>query len=188
MKDFRFQITMKQVPFDSDKYSLRFDRKYVLHNQDKNQSHAVLRIGKSLSKLVLREKVCQKAILANFCKFYSFLQTCLKAKSSLESKILEFGFNPHTSLTLAQTFTLTLLRSISKAQNAQMRLEGSKIWVYIVIIGEGKLKGHQINGSLPLGNITRNLSLPQLIPHFSNLHWRMDNFGLPYRIELRFGT
>ena len=25
---------MKQVPFDSDKYSLRFDRKYVLHNQD----------------------------------------------------------------------------------------------------------------------------------------------------------
>jgi hypothetical protein len=69
-----------------------------------------------------------------------------------------------------------------------MRLEKSKMGVYIVIIGEGKLKGHQINGSLPLGNITRNLSLPQLIPHFSNLHWRMDNFGLPYRIELRFVT
>jgi hypothetical protein len=103
-------------------------------------------------------------------------------------QILKIGFNPHTSLTLVQTFTLTLLRSIFKAQNAQMRLEGSKIWVYIVIIGGGTLKGHQINGSLPLGNITKNLSLPQLIPHFSNLHWRMDNFGLPYWIELRFGT
>ena len=60
--------------------------------------------------------------------------------------------------------------------------------VYIVIIGQGKLKGHQINGSLPLGNIIGHLTLPQLVPHFRNLHWRMDNFGLPYRIELRFGT
>ena len=57
--------------------------------------------------------------------------------------------------------------------------------VYIVIIGEVKPKGHQINGSLPLGNI---ITLPQLIPHFGNLHWQMDNFGLPYRIEQRFGT
>ena len=68
-----------------------------------------------------------------------------------------------------------------------MGLEGSKMGVYIVIIGEGKLKGHQINGLLPLGNIIRNLTLPQLIPHFGNLHWRMDNFGLPYWIERRFG-
>jgi hypothetical protein len=68
-----------------------------------------------------------------------------------------------------------------------MRFEGLKMGVYIVIIGEGKLKGHQINGSLTLGNFIRNLSLPQLIPHFSNLHWRSDNFGLPYRIELRLG-
>jgi hypothetical protein len=60
--------------------------------------------------------------------------------------------------------------------------------VYIVIIGEGKLKGQQINGSLTLGSIIRNLSLPRLIPHFNNLHWQIDNFGLPYRIELRFGT
>ena len=69
-----------------------------------------------------------------------------------------------------------------------MRLEGSKMGVYIVIIGEGKLKGHQINGSLPLGNIIGHLTLSQLIPHFGNLHWWMDNFGFPYRIELRFGT
>ena len=58
---------------------------------------------------------------------------------------------------------------------------------YIVIIGEGKLKGDQINGSLPLGNIIGHLTLPQLIPHFNNLHWRMDNIGLTCRIELRFG-
>ena len=70
----------------------------------------------------------------------------------------------------------------------QMRLEGSKMGAYIVIIGEGKLKGHQINVSLPLGNIIGHLTLPQLIPHCSKLHWWMDNFGFPYRIELRFGT
>jgi hypothetical protein len=39
-------------------------------------------------------------------------------------QILKIGFNSHTSLTLVQNFTLTLLRSISNAQNAQMRLEG----------------------------------------------------------------
>ena len=52
-----------------------------------------------------------------------------------------------------------------------MRLEGLKMGVHIVIIGEGKLKGHQINGSLPLGNTIGNLTLPQLITHFGNLHW-----------------
>ena len=69
-----------------------------------------------------------------------------------------------------------------------MKLEGSKMGVYVDIIGEGKLKGHQINGSLPLRNIIGHLTLSQLIPHFGNLHWQMDNFGLSYRIELRFGT
>ena len=68
-----------------------------------------------------------------------------------------------------------------------MKLEGSKIRVYIDIIGEGQLKGHQIIGSLPLGNIIVHLALLQLIPYFGNLHWQMDNFGLPYRIMLRFG-
>jgi hypothetical protein len=69
-----------------------------------------------------------------------------------------------------------------------MKAKGSKMRVYIVIIGEGKLKNHQINGSLPLGNIIVHFPLPQLIPHLGTLHWRMDNFGLPYRIEMRFGT
>ena len=69
-----------------------------------------------------------------------------------------------------------------------MKLEGLEMRVYIGILGEWKLKGHQINGSLPLGNIIVHLTLPQLIPHFGNLHWRIDNFGLPYRIEMRFGT
>ena len=60
--------------------------------------------------------------------------------------------------------------------------------VYIDIIGEGKLKGHQINGSLPLGNIIVHLPLPQLIPHFGTLHWRTDNFGSPYQIWMSFRT
>jgi hypothetical protein len=67
-----------------------------------------------------------------------------------------------------------------------MKPKGSKMRVYIIIIGEGKHKSHQINGSLPLGNIIVHLPLPQLIPHFGTLHWRIDNFGLTYRIEMRF--
>ena len=59
---------------------------------------------------------------------------------------------------------------------------------YIGYIDERKLKGHQINGSLPLGNIIVHLPFPQLMPHFGTLHWRMDNFGFPYCIEIRFGT
>ena len=179
---------MKQVPFDLDKYSLRFDRKYVLHNQDKNLVSYSSKNWKKFVKTGFSQKVCQKAIFSKLLHVSLTLKSLFENEIFVGKQILKIGFNPHTSLTLVQTFTLTLLRSISKAQNAQMRLEGSKIWVYIVIIGGGTLKGHQINGSLPLGNITRNLSLPQLIPHFSNLHWRMDNFGFPYRIELRFGT
>ena len=69
-----------------------------------------------------------------------------------------------------------------------MRPKGLKMRVYIGYIGEGKLKSHQINGSLSFGNIIVHLPLPQLIPHFSDLHWRMDKFGFPYQVELRFGT
>ena len=69
-----------------------------------------------------------------------------------------------------------------------MSLEGLKMGLFIDIIGEGKLKGHQINGSLSLGNIIVHLPLPQLIPYFGTLHWHTNNFGFPYWIELRFGT
>jgi hypothetical protein len=69
-----------------------------------------------------------------------------------------------------------------------MKPKGLKMRVYIDNIGDGKLKSNQINGSLPLGNIIVHLPLPQLMPHFGTLHWWMDNFGFPYRIELRFGT
>ena len=67
-----------------------------------------------------------------------------------------------------------------------MNPKGSKMRVYIVIIGEGKLKGHQINGSFSLGNIIVHLPLPQLITHFGTLHWQTDNFGLLYWIEMWF--
>ena len=67
-----------------------------------------------------------------------------------------------------------------------MRIMGLKMRGYIGIIGEGKLKSHQINGSLSLGNIKVHLPLPQLMPHFGTLHWWMNNFGFPYQNELRF--
>ena len=65
--------------------------------------------------------------------------------------------------------------------------KGSKMRVYIGFIGEEKLKRHQINGSLPLGNIIVHLPLQQLIPYFITLPWWMDNFGFPYRIEMALG-
>ena len=141
-----------------------------------------------MSKLVLRKKSLSKI------HFSKRLQVLLTLTNLLESKIfvgkqnsgIQFQsshFSHNRSNFHSNSSSLDL-----QSSNAQMRLEGSKIWVYIVIIGEGKPNGHQINGSLSLGNITRNLSLPQLIPHSSNLHWRMDNFGSPYWIELRFGT
>jgi hypothetical protein len=58
---------------------------------------------------------------------------------------------------------------------------------YIGFIGEVKLKGHQINGSLSLGNIIVHFPLLQLIPHFGTLPLWMDKFGFPYRIGMRFG-
>ena len=124
--------------------------------------------------------------------FSKSLKVLLTSTNFLESKIFIGKQNPWIQLQSSHfsqnrsnfhsnTSSLDLQSSI-----AQMRLEGSKMGVYIFIIGEWKLKSHQINGSLPLGNIIVHLTLPQLIPHFGNLHWRMDNFGLPYRIELRF--
>ena len=70
----------------------------------------------------------------------------------------------------------------------QTRPKGSKMRGYIDNIREGKLNIHRINGSLSLGNIIVHLPLPQLIPHFGTLPWRMDKFGFPYHIELRFQT
>ena len=69
-----------------------------------------------------------------------------------------------------------------------MRPKWLKMRGYIGDIHEGKLKSHQINGSLSLGNIIVHLPLPQLMPYFDTRHQWMDNFGLPYQIELRFGT
>lgn len=178
---------MKQVPFDSDKYSLRFDQKYVLHNQDKKLVSCSSKNWKKFVKTGFSQESLSKSHVSKL------LHVLLTLKSLFGSKIFIGKQNSwiwfqssHFSHTCSNFHSNSSSLDL-QSSNAQMRLEGSKIWVYIVIIGEGKPKGHQINGSLSLGNITRNLSLPQLIPHFSNLHWRMDNFGLPYRIELRFG-
>ena len=179
---------MKQDPFNSNKYFLRFDRKCVLHNQDEKLVWCSLKNWEKFVKTGFTQESLSKRHLANFYKFYSLWKICWKAKSSLESEILEFSFqsshfSQNRSNFHSNTSSLDLQSSI-----AQMNIQGSKMGVYIDIIGEVKLKGHQINGSLPLGNIIVHLSLPQLIPHYDNLHWRMDNFGLPYRIELGFGT
>ena len=179
---------MKQVPFDLDKYLLRFDQKCVLHNQDEK---LVLCSSKNWEKFVKTGFTQESFSKIHFNKI---LHVLLTLTSLFWSKIFvgkqnswiwfqSSHFSHNRSNFHSKSSSLDL-----QSSNAQMRLKGSKMEVYIVIIGEGKLIGHQINGSLPLGNIIGNLTLPQLIPHFGNVHWRMDNFGLPYRIELRFGT
>lgn len=178
---------MKQVPFDLDKYFLRFDWKCVLHTQGEKLVSCGLKNWEKFVKIGFTWESLSKS------HFSKLLQVLLILKNLFESKIFVGKQNSWIwSQSLHFSHTCSNFHSNSspldlQSSNSQMRLEGSKMWVYIVIIGEGKLKGYQINGSLSLGNITRNLSLPQLIPHFSNLHWRMDNFGLSYRIELRFG-
>lgn len=178
---------MKQVPFNLDKYFLRFYKKCVLHNQDEKLVSCSSMNWEKFVKTAFTQKCLSKI------HFRKLLQVLLTLKFFLESKIFVGKQNPWIQLQSSHfsqnrsnfhsnTSSLDLQSSI-----AQERLEGSKIGVYIDIIGEGKLKGHQINGSLPLGNIIVHLTLPQLIPHFGNLHWQMDNFGLPYQIELRFG-
>ena len=179
---------MKQIPFDSDKYFLRFNRKCFLHNQDEKLVSCGLKNWEKFVKIGFTRESLSKS------HFRKLLHVLLTLTTFLESKIFVGKQNSwiwfqssHFSHTRSNFHSNSSSLDL-QSSNVQMRLERSKMGVYIVIIGEGKLKGHQINGSLPLGNIIGNLTLPQLIPHFNNLHWRMDNFGLPYRIELRFGT
>ena len=60
------KITMKQAPFDLDKYFLRFDRKCVLHNQDEKIVPCSSMNWEKIVKTGFTQKVCQKAILAKF--------------------------------------------------------------------------------------------------------------------------
>ena len=151
---------MKRVPFDSDKYFLRFDRKCVLHNQ---YEKLVLCSSKNWEKFVKTGFTQESMSKIHFSKL---LHVLLTFKKILESKIfigkqnhwiqLQYSqFSQNCSNFHSNTSSLDLQSSIT-----QMRVEGSKMGVYIFIIGEGKLKGHKINGSLPLGNFIGHLTLP----------------------------
>ena len=171
---------MRQIPFDSYKYFLGFDRKCAHHNQDEKLVSCGLKNWEKFVKIGFTRESLSKI------HFSKILQVLLIFTNFFESKIFVGKQNSwiwfqssHFSHTRSNFHSNSSSLDL-QSSNVQMRLERSKMGVYIVIIGEGKLKGHQINGSLPLGNIIGNLTLPQLIPHFSNLHWRMDNFGFPY--------
>ena len=62
--------------------------------------------------------------------FSKILQVLLTLTNLLECKILEFSYNPHPSHKITQTFTLTLLLSISKAQLRKKNLRDWK-WGFI---------------------------------------------------------
>ena len=144
---------MKQIPFYSDKYFLRFNWKYVLHNQDEK---LVLCGSKTWEKFVKTGFTQQSLSKINFRKI---LHVLLTLTSLFERKILVGKQNSwiwFQSLHFSHTRSNFQSNSSSldlQSSNAQMRLEGSKMGVYIVIIGEGKLKGHHINGSLALGKL-----------------------------------
>ena len=120
-------------------------------------------IEKSLSKLVFSRKFVKS-------HFSKILHVSLTLTSLFENEIFVGKQNSRICFQSSHfSHTCSKVHSNSssvdlQSSNAQMRLKGSKIGVYVVIIGEGKLKGHQINGSLPLGNIIGNLTLPQLMP------------------------
>ena len=160
MKGFYFYITMKQFPFNSDKYFLRFNRKCVLHNQDEK---LVLCSSKNWENFVKTDFTQESLWKIHFRKL---LHVLLTLKNFLESKIFIGKQNSwiwfqssHISHTRSNFHSNSSSLDL-QSSNVQMRLERLKMGVYIVIIGEGKLKGHQINGSLPLGNIIGNLTLP----------------------------
>ena len=179
---------MKQVPFDSDKYFLRFDRKCVLHTQGEKLVSCGLKNWEKFVKIGFMQESLSKSHSSKLLQVLLIFTNLFESKIFIGKKNSWIWFQSSHFSHSRSNFHSNSSSLDLQSSNVQMRLERSKMGVYIVIIGEGKLKGHQINGSLPLGNIIGNLTLPQLIPHFSNLHWRMDNFGLPYRIEMRFGT
>ena len=130
---------MKQVPLDLNKYFLRFDRKCVIHNQDEK---LVLCSSMNWEKFV-KTGFTQKCL--SKIHFSKFLQVLLTLTNFLESKIFVGKKNPWIRLQSSlfsqnrsnfhsDTSSLDLQSSI-----AQMKLEGSKMGVYIDIIGEGKL-------------------------------------------------
>ena len=130
MKNFHFYVTIKQAPFDSDKYFLRFDRKCVLHNQDEKLVSCSSMNWEKFVKTGFTQKCLSKS------HFSKFLQVLLTLTNFLESKIIVgkqnpwIQFNPHTSHKIAQAFTLTLLLSISRAQLRKWGLRGRK-WGFI---------------------------------------------------------
>ena len=70
----------------------------------------------------------------------------------------------------------------------QMRLIGSKLWVYIDEDRWRETQASLHNWLKTLGNILGHFPSPPLIPKFSTLHWRTNNFGFPQWIELKFET
>ena len=86
---------MKQVPFDSDEYFMRFDRKYVFHNQDEELVSSSSMNEKVCQKMVFLMKVCKKV---NFAYFYKLNRLCSlrwKGNTSNSLRILTLLTNSH---------------------------------------------------------------------------------------------
>jgi hypothetical protein len=79
------------------------------------------------------------------------------AHTSMRWKFLETRTKSSQLSKISHKLSLLVSPLVLQIQNAQMRHKRSKMRVYIRDIGEGKLKSHQINGSLSLGNIIVHL-------------------------------
>ena len=128
---------MKQVPFNLDNYFLRFDQKFVLHNQDEKSVSCSSMNWEKFVKTGFTQKSLSKR---HFSKILQVLITLTKffqskiviGKKNPWIKFQSSHFSQNHSNFHSNTSSLDLQSSI-----AQMRLEGSKIWVYIDIIGKG---------------------------------------------------
>ena len=94
----------------------RFDWKCVLHNQDEKLVSCSLKNWEKSVKTGFMQESLSKRHFSKILHVLLTLTSLFENEIFVEKQILKIVFNPHTSLTLVQNFTLTLLRSISKAQ------------------------------------------------------------------------
>ena len=121
---------MKQVPFDSDEYLMRFNRKYVFHNLDEelvSWSWMDRKVGSWMQICLLVINWCKNVVFDYFFKCFTLhtLHT-----TSMEMTNFEFTHNPHTSHKFTQTLTLTLFFLVSKAQLRKWSLRGQNEGLY----------------------------------------------------------
>ena len=107
---------MKQVPFYSDEYLMRFDRKYFFHNLDEelvSWSPMDRKVGSWMQIFLLVFNWCKNVVFSHFVKCFTLhtLHT-----TSMEMTNFEFTHNPLDSHTIHSNSHSNSLLLLSKAK------------------------------------------------------------------------